>query len=219
MARKTHVHTRPQRSRREANREFRRAVQAGSPQSFGIRRRLEREDDMSVRDNFYDLLLDNDQIAQLIEPRSRLHVTIMRRRELDGQLARGIVVGYEFGRAAQRIKSNIAESSSDAMDVTVVEPRIMNHGRAVVLAVQSEQLKDEVRAVMKAMASIGLKGALRKDGFRPHITLGESENPLTRIEKGAILETMSELFVIGESVELRRLEFYPDPNDYSDKSQ
>jgi hypothetical protein len=213
VSRKNKPNTHKQRSRLVANQELKRAIRAGTPESFGIRRKLDYDDEYRLRDDFKELLLDNEGMAEIIDPRESLHVTILRRRNLDSQLKRGLVVGYEFGKASARIQNEIQYDNTSRMIVEVTEPRIMKRGRAVVLAVQSPELDAEVREVMKAMASIGLKGALRNEGFKPHITLGESKRPFSRLEKTAILDTVSELSILHtleKEVTLNRLEFYPD---------
>ncbi len=204
---------RPQHSRASANQELRRAVQAGRPEPFGIRRYLAHEDDADIRDTFYDYLIDNEYLARLMQPRTRLHLTIMRKRELDSQLARGLVVGYEYGRASARIQHEIKESHPFLIQVTYKEPRIMKRGRALVLAVEGEDMMDEVRSTMRAMASIGLRGALRNDGFKPHITLAEAATPLSSVDKRELLSEVGELWKPGHVINLNPLEFYPPRRD------
>ena len=213
VSRKNKSNSHTQRSRLVANQELKRAINVGPPESFGIRRRLDFEDEYSLLKDFSELLTDNDDMTEIIRPRASLHVTVMRRRSLDAQLKRGLVVGYEFGKASARIKSDIQRSNNDYMEVEVIEPLFVKQGRAVALAVRSPELSTEYRQVMKAMASIGLKGALRGEGFRPHITLGESKRPFSRIEKSVILGAVSELSVVcsmDSKIVLSELEFYPD---------
>jgi hypothetical protein len=213
VSRKNKSKSHTQRSRLVANQELKKAINAGSPESFGVRRRLDFDDEYNLLEDFNELLSDNDDVAEIVKARTSLHVTIMRRRSLDSQLKRGLVAGYEFGKASARIKSDIQSSNIDQMIVEAIEPRIMKRGRAVVLAVRSAELDTEVKQVMKAMAGIGLKGALRNEGFSPHVTLGESKRPFSRLEKNAILKTVSELSILHSSdskITLSELEFYPD---------
>ena len=213
MSRKNESRSHTQRSRLVANQELKRAINAGSPESFGIRRRLDFEDEYSLLKDFNELLTDNDDMTEIIRPRASLHVTVMRRRSLDAQLKRGLVVGYEFGKASARIKSDIQRSNNDYMEVEVIEPLFVKQGRAVALAVRSPELSTEYSQVMKAMASVGLKGALRSEGFRPHVTLGESKRPFSRMEKSVILGAVSKLSVVrsmDSKIVLSELEFYPD---------
>ncbi len=200
---------RPQHNRLAANQELRRAVQAGKPEPFGIRRWVSYQDDIGIRDRFYDLLIDDDNLAELVHPRTKLQLTIMRKRQLDSQLARGLIVGYEYGKAQAQVKSQIQQTLAEGLEVQFVEPRVIKHGRALVMAVDSEDLRQEVRNTMKAMASIGLKGALRSDGFSPHITLGESDHPMTRLEKSRVIDATSEVLEKGATISLGSLDFYP----------
>ncbi len=185
------------------------AVQAGQPKPFGIRRWVEYQDDQHIRDRFYDLLIDDDQLADLIDPRTKLQLTVMRKRTLNSQLARGLIVGYEFGKKQTEVKNKITRDSPEGMSVHYIEPRVIKHGRALVLAVGGEDLAAEVRNTQKAMASIGLKGALRSDGNKPHITLGESEHPMTMIEKKRAIDATREILPEGASIALGGLDFYP----------
>ncbi|MCA9301719.1 hypothetical protein KC974_04170, partial [Candidatus Saccharibacteria bacterium] len=150
MSRKNESRSHTQRSRLVANQELKRAINAGSPESFGIRRRLDFEDEYSLLKDFNELLTDNDDMTEIIRPRTSLHVTVMRRRSLDAQLKRGLVVGYEFGKASARIKSDIQRSNNDYMEVEVIEPLFVKQGRAVALAVRSPELSTEYSQVMKA---------------------------------------------------------------------
>jgi len=213
VSRKNKSNSHTQRSRLVANQELKRAINVGPPESFGIRRRLDFEDEYSLLKDFSELLTDNDDMTEIIRPRASLHVTVMRRRSLDAQLKRGLVVGYEFGKASARIKSDIQRSNNDYMEVEVIEPLFVKQGRAVALAVRSPELSTEYSQVMKAMASVGLKGALRSEGFRPHVTLGESKRPFSRMEKSVILGAVSKLSVVrsmDSKIVLSELEFYPD---------
>lgn len=95
MARKTHPGSRiPQRNRTKSQQEIRRAAQAEKPKPFGMRRRLEDPDNQELLGDFAELLSDHDELADIILARPRLHLTIMRKHQLDAQLARGLVVGY-----------------------------------------------------------------------------------------------------------------------------
>lgn len=199
---------RPQHNRLAANQELRKAVQAGKPQPFGIRRWVDYQDDVDIRDRFYDLLIDDDNLASLVHPRTKLQLTIMRRRQLDSQLARGLLVGYEFGRSQMTVRHNIQKTSPEGLEVQFTEPRVIKHGRAIVLAVEGAELDNEVRNTMKAMASIGLRGALRNEG-KPHITLGESDHPMTAIEKARVIEATCEVLDPGATIRLGELDFYP----------
>lgn len=185
------------------------AVQAGKPEPFGIRRWVNYQDDIDIRNDFYDLLIDDDNLAELIHPRTKLQLTIMRKRQLDSQLARGLIVGYEYGKAQARVMSQIQQNLNEGLEVHFVEPRVIKHGRALVMAVEGEELRQEVRNTMKAMASIGLKGALRNDGFSPHITLGESNHPMTRLEKSRVIDATREVLEVGATISLGNLDFYP----------
>ena len=80
---------------------------------------------------------------------------------------------------------------------------------------------------MTAWSSSGLRGALRNEGFKPHITLGESDTPMSRIEKIRVLDAVNEAMAVAipelpgttpdevssRLIHLDPLEFYPQPRD------
>lgn len=210
MARKTHPGSRiPQRNRTKAQQEVRRAAQADRPQPFGMRRQLVEQDSNDLLEGFAELLLDHDELADVIIARPRLHLTIMRRHQLDAQLARGLVVGYEFGRQQIRLQHELSSTCDDNMDVEVTRPGVMKRGRAIVLLVEGELLRRETGLALKSMAEVGLRGVYRDGGFKPHITLGESSRPLSRIEKRYVTDLVGEIAPTGRIIGLDKLEFYP----------
>lgn len=205
MGRRNHTTNAPQRSRLVANRELRMALKAPRPIPFGIRRALDYNSQLPILECFGELSRDGE-IPEPVFPRLNLHTTLLPLRELDGQLTRGLVVGYEFGRGMAHVENNIKEEHARQLAVSLGGAAIIKN-KYVALLIESEQLDAEHEKIRMTMARLGLKGAL-KFSEPLHITLGDTTETLSRFEKKHIVDVLNESMPMEESVVLDPIEFY-----------
>lgn len=210
MGRRNHITYAPQRSRLVANRELRMALKAPKPKPFGVRRQLDYDSQLPLLERFGELSRDGE-IPETVFPRLSLHTTLLPLKELDGQLTRGLVVGYEFGRGMAHAENNIKEEHARQLAVDLGGAAIIKN-KFITLLIESEQLETEHEKVRVTMARLGLKGAL-KYSVPLHITLGDATETLSRFEKKHVVEVLNEAMPMGEPVILDPIEFYSRDDD------
>lgn len=209
-----------QRSRRVSDRELRMAAKSPPPTPFGIRRRLTYESSQPILQTVQVLIKDG-MLPETIIPRNSLHVTEMPKTNIEKQLGRGIVIGYEFGRKRVAVKNSLKEDFSDQLVVSLGSAAIFKQGN-LGYRVHSEELELEYYHVRKMMGRTGLKGTMR-DVEPLHITCGDSRKHLRKLDLYQAIDTMNEvlqggmeekasgeIMYIPKEVTLDPIEFYPD---------
>lgn len=199
-----------QRSCLPANRELRMAIKGHTPKSFGVRRRLLEEYQAPLREIFSDMQEDNIFPTEL-EARENLQVTLLPRRRLDRQLRRGLVLGYEFGRAVAATRQEIHESAQNEMFVKLGRATVIK-SRFVALTVESEALEKEYSTTCEVLGRFGVKGMMRDDQPPLHITLGESADFIAKKRQSEIEVVLNDVMPIGDYVALHDIAIYPDEN-------
>lgn len=184
------------------------AIKGHTPKSFGVRRRLLEDYQAPLREIFSDLQEDNVFPADL-EARDNLQVTLLPRRRLDRQLRRGLVLGYEFGRAVAATKQEIHESAQNEMFVKLGRATVIK-SRFVALTVESEALEKEYATTCEVLGRFGVKGMMRDDQPPLHVTLGESADFIAKRKHAEIEMILNDVMPIGELVALHDIAIYPD---------
>lgn len=208
MGRRHHSGQVPQRSRLVANRELNRALNAPRPKPFGIRRTLDFASQITLLETFKEVQ-DDGAVSERIERRRSLHVTEMPLRRLDSQLSRGLVIGYEFGRASAAIEHDLQDDFSKHIEARIGKVAFFKR-HSLGVHIESEELEAEYLAVRTVMGRLGLKGALR-DPVPLHVSLGDElpGDQLNKYEKRDAIQVLEEMLPVGETVTLNPLEFYP----------
>ena len=201
-----------QRSHLPANRELRRAISADRPRSFGIRRLVEDETNGKLVKAWDDLTFSGD-IPTKMNPRLHTGVTLLPRRVLGKQLTQGLVIGYKLGHAKHNlIGDHELSNNRDVLHVKFGNVAML-HRRLAYLEVESDELQLERERVFGVLGSLGFKGA-RKSLAKPlHISLGESDSLVSRVEERHVIEKLNEKVgaVLNgvDTIELQQWQIYP----------
>lgn len=187
MGRKSYRAVGPNQDRTRARREVRMAAKSKTSETFGVRRRLSHDSQIPMIECFAGLIYDK-QVPDTVAQRYSLHVTEMPKTNMDKQVQRGIVIGYELGRRAVAAKHQIVHNYPQQIDVRLGEANIFK-GRHIGFRVESEEMEIEYAAVRQMVSELGIKGTMR-DVEPLHITMGEIPR-LTRFEKFRALDAMN----------------------------
>lgn len=213
-----------QRTRKTSNRELRMAAKLGSPEPFGIRRRLTYESQEPILETF-GKMVDDGIIPESVTPRRSLHVTEMPKTNIEKQLSRGIIIGYEFAKKRDRAQRDIKDEFSDRLVVRLGAAAIFKQGN-LGFRIHSEQLEREYHDVREMIGRTGVKGTMR-DVEPLHLTLGDSRRHLRRLDMFKAFDDMnavlnadlseprfleSDMLYFPKEVTLDPIEFYP--NDF-----
>lgn len=201
----------PQRTRFASNRELRMAVKAPRPKPFGVRMPLAYESEVILSEAFHTLQADGE-IPEKVTPRTNLHVTLYPLRKLDAQLRRGLVIGYEFGKASAKIENNLKENCPKQLIVGIGQAAIIRD-RYLAFRVESPELEGHYSSVRKALGALGVKGTMR-DIEPLHISVGDIEMRLSKYEKHRSTEVLNEFVANNpemlDHITLDPVEFYPN---------
>jgi hypothetical protein len=174
--------------------------------SFGIRRRFSTESAEPSIDLFTEMYNDG-QLPAGIERRDSLHVTLLPRRRLDRQLRRGIILGYEFGKAVAATKQEIQDNTQTPPYAKLGEIAVLKN-RIIVHKIESVELQKEVEDTFALLGRFGLKGMM-KERLPLHATLGQTTDLISQANQKYLERTLNEIMPVGDEVILKELEIYP----------
>lgn len=197
-----------QRSHLPANRELRRAISADRPRSFGIRRLVE-DNHNQIFQATWDALQGAGDIPEVMEPRLRTGVTLLPRRLVGKQMTQGLVLGHRLGRAQADFEYDKSLAGKEDLLRVTCGKVAMLHQRIVYLEVDSEQLRAERERIFNILGSIGLHGVHKSLSKPLHVTLGESDSMLTRVEEKHIVRSLGDSLSAIDSIQLQGWQVYP----------
>lgn len=210
-----------QRSHLPANRELRRAISADRPKSFGIRRLVEEQ----MNNKFiatWDFLQDQGDIPENIEPRLETGVTLLPRSVLGKQLTQGLVLGYKLGNAQANLNRDMELAGKESTIEVKCGEVAMFHRRIVYIEIESEELRAERQRIFSILGNLGFRGAHRSLSKPLHVTLGESDKFVTKVEERHVVHTLNENLDNTGMIQLQEWQIYPsvdqvtevNPDDY-----
>lgn len=184
------------------------AIKGHMPKSFGIRRRFTEESETPIISLFKEMQ-DDGIVSSSVELRNHLQVTLLPRRRLDRQLKRGLVLGYEFGKAVAATQHEIKQSNHKGLEVKLGEIVVIK-SKFIVHRIESPELQQELDATNKLLGKFGVKGANRNDQPPLHATLGETADFIARREQKYLEKELNEVMPVGEVAMLEDMEIYPN---------
>lgn len=181
------------RSRLIADRELRRAITAEQRgehvQTFGVRLPVVEQDQDDLL-SLFRMMKDDGALPDKVNLRPGLWNTLVPRKLLAGQVARGFVLGYELSRRSPGFLRDLQETApEDTIPATIRKPIV--EGRRIGYGLSGHELLDLHRDTRLLLADLGIKGAM-KDPRSIHMTCLDVErgHKLSRVEKRFTLDIL-----------------------------
>lgn len=160
-----------------ANREQRRATNIGRTLPFGIRRYLDQSDEILLMDMLYDQQEEGD-VSQKLVMRDAFGVTLLSRKVLGRQLARGRVLATRLGAASAAISRDPACQYRERGLEAVPRGRVkVAAGRILYTTIECPIVTAEAASISEALEGVGIRAQSKGSPLPPHhVVLGSTTN-------------------------------------------